>query len=510
MTIKDQVKQIIREVVSSRGTNSQYRLGTVQAVNGDGTCAVMIDGNAVSATPLYPLVLGQQAIVVFAPDGSASAIPTSPNTAQVEFTPPPFFTGGVLKFAAGPQIQQAFSSKIYQILASDLVGYQDLGSWFSPDGTRIVVIWGKSGNSDVHYRVYDIGQSMASTATIDPVNQIFQAKATLLFEIIRTLNWGDWAHSPPIANIMPEPAANFDNFTGIVNSPVIAALDNDPNQLYWAEHQSVDTLLSGLGDPVEIVSTYKLDVNKNPVLMGKWTVAFVGQPGSSSASAIRSVFYLGEVGIRGVAFGTPSGFFDPATTEIFTQAISNPFGTDNILTFPPYTPLVYGILTPSGASYSVPASGGFSATTVPNGPNVVFNSGIQSNVDQVNPSHHWPPSRMKKFNAMLFAAPPNDFINIVYEDTKTLVKTLAKFTNPISTSGNTLNGDCLFLMSSQTKGLLIDSRGHVRKAVSTDGGATFTIDTDTSKYLRISPGQTDPTVVRGLSGRGFTAVSTIP
>lgn len=93
-TIRDKVKDIVRDTLISNGIASKYRLATVSSLNNDGSATVILDGNAQTVHPLYPVVKGQSVALVFSTDGTISAIPTRAYPETVQTIHPPFFTGG--------------------------------------------------------------------------------------------------------------------------------------------------------------------------------------------------------------------------------------------------------------------------------------------------------------------------------------------------------------------------------------------------------------------------------
>lgn len=92
--LKSAIRNLVRQEYqkTTTGVSNANRLGVVSLVNSDGTAAIMVDGQLVTATTLYPCVPGQQVIVMPA-GGIYKAAPISPNAPAVEIIHPPFFSG---------------------------------------------------------------------------------------------------------------------------------------------------------------------------------------------------------------------------------------------------------------------------------------------------------------------------------------------------------------------------------------------------------------------------------
>lgn len=515
MTIKDQIRQIAKEVLITEGSSTKYRLGTVSSLNKDGTANVMVDGGAYQASPLYPVVKGQQVALIFA-QGAISAVPTRPATKQVEFEHPPFFTGGVLRFMVRNLIQDAFNANVYEILAPDLLGYTARGWNLSPDGTRAVVIWAKNNANDVHYRVYTLGGGSLGGSITDPTVPLYISDAPLLFEIVRTQ---DFSAGVGIHRTLAE--------TNGVSW--ISALSNDPKQLYWVEHEYIPDVVSPAnGDIVEIIHFYKLSPAMNPLQTGQWDIVFLNV--GPITLLYRMLFYFGLAGVSSFPvndlfpqFTSSTSIFDSDSSELF-GIYSTPFGNSTVQNngtpnFPSGVN-AYSIMSASGASYTANAYGSpdsVPSIVIPNGPTILFSGTSRFSYSSPTPSGFpvYNPCKTKNFNSMMCFGDSDPSPKVIYEDAKTLVKKEGVFTNLLTETYDgfqVLRGSCSFLMTSVSSGYLVDGRGRVRKVTSTDNGLTFTAETDIAQFLKVSPGKPDPTLLNiaggFIRGSGIVGIST--
>jgi hypothetical protein len=250
MTIRNQVKQIAREVIQSSGSGNKYRLATVSALNDDGTCSVMVDGSALQASPLYPVTKGQQVAVILASDGSVSAVPLRPAADQVPFVHPPFFTGGGLRVAWEEQntttnpvtfairYQDLGTNKIFRwpVLLTGATVAQPQVISFSPDGTKSIYGGSLSWDTSVQgalppgrtikLAVVPLGKLLSGTTPIPSFPNGFFLNST---ETDVTLIAGlDIA----VASL-PAPVDTFQHY---IYEIVDVFVSNDASQIFWIEY----------------------------------------------------------------------------------------------------------------------------------------------------------------------------------------------------------------------------------------------------------------------------------
>jgi hypothetical protein len=200
MTIRDQIKKIAAEVYLAQGSPPKYRMGTVSQMNSDGTCNIMIDGASVQAAPLFPMVKGEQVVVMRGSDGSWTASPIRAHAPIVPFEHPPFFTGGGFRVAAvvnalanggtpplgsrdgDLMIQESGNSKVFLVPSGAVNAFvapfggnaSNLIDWsFSPDGQYVAFLWADLSNTVNNYSVgvYQIGKArLSSTVQIGAPN----------------------------------------------------------------------------------------------------------------------------------------------------------------------------------------------------------------------------------------------------------------------------------------------------------------------------------------------------
>jgi hypothetical protein len=231
-SLRDKIKQAIKDQLTGIGwTNpSKYRLGVVTALNPDGTCLALLDGNAIQALPTYPVVQGQQVIVVLGDGGTYTVIPTSPAPGIVPLDKPPFFTSpskfriaafeidttvrsGV--FPVYIRLQDSGSNKIYRLVlptpASPPSNFSQPDCLtLSPDGRYLAYAegFGSTGFSNswptppstinYRYRIYDLGAGkLQSSGPIPGISNGFFLQATLKSEFLvqgLALSWNLYAN----------------------------------------------------------------------------------------------------------------------------------------------------------------------------------------------------------------------------------------------------------------------------------------------------------------------------
>ncbi|SRR6266576_610852 len=201
MTLRDQLKQVIKRELLSRGIGSKYRISNVVTLNSDGTCLTFLDGVGITATPLYPVVSGQEVMLIFGDAGKVSAVPTRPNTPQVDVIHPPFFSGGPIKFryaafefggsSNSVRIQDSNSNKVYRLILPDtaLPGLIILLSLtLSPNGQYLAYTESSNGGSgntvNFAYRIYKLGATLQSSGAIPGVTNGFFLNASLVSEFL--------------------------------------------------------------------------------------------------------------------------------------------------------------------------------------------------------------------------------------------------------------------------------------------------------------------------------------
>lgn len=250
--IKKLIAEEYQKFKTASGTNT---LGIVNDTNADGTVNVLDSTGAVTAaTPLYPCVKGQK-VILMAAGGTFKCAPITPNAPNVPIIIPPFFSGGLTRFAVGHQFgdipgqnemavdfQDKGSNQIFRLTFPDLpiannwtfagsgfvVDTQIDGSLngivqpfhqfsnffpfaFSEDGAAFAIAFNQLGSAlpfdspDIRgykIRLYKIGTTMKSAGVIDPVNQIVQLSATLIQEVNGTCaqNTQSLAIDPPTFN----------------------------------------------------------------------------------------------------------------------------------------------------------------------------------------------------------------------------------------------------------------------------------------------------------------------
>lgn len=590
-TIRDKVKDIVRDTLLINGKSPNYRLGVVVGLNNDGSAAVQVDGSTTSASPLYPVVIGQAVILIYS-TGSVTAVPTRSRPPLVPFEHPPYFTGGFIRIlGTGTGIgllQDAGNSNVYQILAPDLNpiatphAYTAKGGCLSPDGTRCCVVWFNTKNTgssslppfDVHYRVYDLGQSLQGTKTNTP--ELLISTAKMLFEVIRPLHNLDFTG----VTVYPFNNALADPNDASVQLDAVCALDSDPSKLYWPEiTYFVESTYTGGNDsgvvpppliadgtPMQQIQLFKYDNSAIPLptttVIGTWftwvidnfVFPFQQNPTfgfNKGISFPRAVFSLECVdgvpyanSIGGDLAGMIPAIVDPFSAEMVgikseatgTGCVASILPIDNLAGegihgTPPntFTRLIFAgpdsaetLQTwDTGCQFLYLDSNGqhtleliFPAAGAANGPAITAVGDVTySRSDGNGPLHSANIARLRNFLTYIYQGLNRttgntglDFVSVLYKDISKgegakAVYSVAKFTNSISGDPFFNHGvssiqpgrGLFFMMKSTANGWFIDGSLHIRLAASKDNGATWTMDTDKTKFLKVSP-STDPAV----------------
>lgn len=471
--LRQQVKAIIKDALQEKvASGAKGRIGTVTSVGDDGTVTVSIDGGSITCNTSYPLTENMQVLVMLTADNLRVAIPTLPPASSPVIEATKFFSGGNIKFAAGSGrgggvlgggifLQQVGSSKVYQLDITDLPSdiFATVQS-FSQNGKKIGLFGFNAsvGSPASRYRVYEIGDVLTEDGVIDAPNQIFKLKATLKHEVIRPINF-------VYSQVTPNP----------IFRPGAIWIDNDT--MFWTETVLANRGL-GAGEANMTLSFMGIDSGGNPLTIAQIVIEFVAPAGPPLNAQFREI----------VAFGSGSGIFNGTKQELLMQQTS-PFGSGNLL--PTVLPTIPA--TPPQFGIEIPAPS-YTATTAP--------------VQTISPgcsqkfvsSGLFPVARAItqtiKAKVVLFqgvGGSPEDFLRVIVEVSGTITQ---------STSTNTISGDaslstnCVALLDKTSKGFFLDSLGHVRLVTSANGGVTFTIGSDPTKYLKVSPGQADPTLLR--------------
>lgn len=325
MRLKDSLKQIVRSELTKSGllVSSKYRISTVLSVNSDGTCLASIDGATITATPLYPVVQGQEVMLAIGNRGKFSAIPTKPNAPVIETVHPPFFSGGALmRFCydetggfngnsdpATFRFQDQNNASVYRLIASDLIGLGGIINQtysFSPSGTNFCFSCIDT-NGDAIIRAYSLGKKLVAAGTIDSINKIF----TLSTKIIAN-------------TFIPTPVPS-------VEVIIADAAVTDDGVLYFLDYINSGTTFSNPALPDD-------SSPGSAAILETWMGAgFLNSLGlnASSSSSISPTYHIGTGGSTIVTFsGTTSWCSITAssgTISIFGLNGGNPVNYDHLL-----------------------------------------------------------------------------------------------------------------------------------------------------------------------------------
>lgn len=162
---KERLEALIKLKLTASATANYYRTSRVASINSDGSITSIVDGAQVTATPLYPIVKGQEVVLMFDQQGKISAVPTRPNVNPLVHDHGQYLDGGII----GPL--RVVTSITYNGLPglifqqqkdSNYYFYSETGGTipgplaFSPDGTKVTtIIFNNSGG--FYSQVYDIG-----------------------------------------------------------------------------------------------------------------------------------------------------------------------------------------------------------------------------------------------------------------------------------------------------------------------------------------------------------------
>jgi hypothetical protein len=190
--LREEVKKSLREVmIQQSGVN---RIGHVSSVSGD-TAFVLVDGTIVGAAMKYPVVQGQEVLVM--PVGaSLVAIPTSPVGISPTPTHGDYFTGGLFRFLINEytisrlasRFQDAGDRSVYRLEVpaypdAEAVVFQRI---LSDKGTHYAYCAQLPESNQFLIQSYKLGQKLISDGDIDAGNKIYKLKATLLQSALRT------------------------------------------------------------------------------------------------------------------------------------------------------------------------------------------------------------------------------------------------------------------------------------------------------------------------------------
>jgi len=267
--IKAAFKRVIRDQLAQiQGTSPTNLVGTVATVNADGSVMVSAsDGTQYKATPMFPLVPGQQCILVFAGQGVASAIPTSTNPAAVQVIHPPFFTGaagmrfastnfgslpgGVPYTANDCLVEDNLSAKVFLVHTGISSAWAVIAAAFSPAGRYLAFMartaFGGVNVSNVVITLIDLGSAPFDGPVLSaPDNLYLLERAVVLYTVTQ--------------NFAPLQ-------TGLSSSNGYGSIQvTDTGVLYW-----LPSLYSSSGAGVYWWELYKRDPNQsggNPQFLG--------------------------------------------------------------------------------------------------------------------------------------------------------------------------------------------------------------------------------------------------
>jgi len=515
MSFRDEIKRVVREQFLSSAAPSQYRISTANLINPDGTVNVLVDGKSYIATPLYPIVQGQEVVVIFGDRGAVSAVPTRPNTPDVEIIHPPFFSGGFIRFATGLNLQQAGDNTTYVIDVSDLLPG---GSWFgdngtaypvftgpkgafSPDGTQyVIVVSGPSG--EIRIRQYKLGLRLIKTTPINIPNNIWNVRATLVNDVSRVSGF-----SGPSS-------------LGTKIAIIGVWLDSSDN-LYWLELQDSRWTLVDPQPPEGTVDTqitlFKL-VSGSAVSLAVWSNGSIINASSGNAFPVwgfsdPTIFDATQ---SRVVINTSDVAFPPSGNNSLASVEGVNLGQPPTLGSPFTIPDTFAVATSDGP-YTMPSSiPSPHRYSVPNGPGIqYFDSGNSRFLSVISGGAS--EQTRNAISALLWfrnpvPQPPPPLLN--YPFLQNLILLLAKpgasafvgassiFTIdnilPDSITSDIAKVSTFFqniaFFKNLSNGLFVDANLRVRP-ITQSNPTTYHIETDASKFLKVSPGNVDPTIL---------------
>jgi hypothetical protein len=532
MSLREDVKNIIRGRISEKQQLIKLnRLGTVAQINPDGTALILVDGQLLSARTLYPMVQGQQAVVLPDNTGNFSAAPTSPAPIPPEPQEPDYFTGGFIRWGivSGPfaggltfvSFQDTGTNSVYSLDFSDLPGYSPLAILtFSPDGTRVAVVFQNNSASRAHIRVYSLGQKLTGTNPVTSPNgtTVFTLTAPLLIDIVRT-------SIQPTSQASPASSFVADAF-----------ITDDTAHVWWMEVQyapfAVGTGVNGqivntvhlfqaiagggaleVGHPITTVffqttpnssaTTFRAmwsTGNKLLSVLGNGSTPFPGLAGGGIWSPDRFQF-LGCIEDPQNGFGSVEGVVVTGTGVAQNNANNQTIGPPSAAIFlgsgHGFTENGYNLVT---NSVSV-ASGGITLvkqSTTFSGDFQAYPGDFPANANFAVGTPPKTPSFSKKFRASPFAnivnrttGPSNT--SFFYQDITSGVNSEGYFlTPPVGHALDAVPVGSVIMLTSSSSGFILDTNSfpgpYLRAITSADGGLTWTAD-PISKAIKITPGR---------------------
>lgn len=528
--LKGLINDKLNQLQTARtGTN---RIGICTQVNSDGSATILVDGQFYTARLLFPIVLGQRAVLMQGGTGDFTAAPTDPAPTPLDPPDHPFFSGQAFRFAGAGgflgvtvvRLQDAFNSNVYQLDVSDLVtaGFSNYVSHcLSPDATRLGVIYYNSTTHQAHIRVYTIGLTLSSAGAIDQPNKIFKLQATVLLDIVRTDNFNQiHTNTPPFV------------------IPGEIFLTSNAKKMYWSEFNALLTTVTN-GDIMTSTHLYQTDQSLVVTdVVPPLATSFLD--GAGIGFVTRSLFNVGFLSMVPLDTTnnvdltyipqTGGGIWSP-DDGLWFAAIEDPQSAFANLAGGLYTastgPAAAALIQPTGAAYSFNTGGGPVGTVASGGMSIKKQSAgdfwPSASPPSVSGALAQSVSFGKSFRSIAFhnllnGSTLEDFLRIFYEDGSGNLAE-ARLTNSLaadSTLWNPFNTNVLttlIILTSKTGGYLLDGNGGLRKLSSTDAGLTFTAD-PASAALPISPGTATPKSLRltqvPLFIFGLKAVSLIP
>lgn len=555
--VRDRVKQAIRnQLLARQGNPSKYRLGVATILNSDGTCLVMVDGVNVVARPLYPTVVGQQVIVVFGDKGGVSAVPTRPNSPNIDISTPPFFSGKTKlryvadeSFAIPPgfnnsatlRFQDEGSSTLYRFVVPDLVSVSGSilqGSRLSPNGQNFSSVFQYSGVFNP--RAYKIGSKLVSAGVIDPINLIDSFTSPTLLRnysfvfassITRSIvdTWitdsGDLYILDLIASgntfVIPFPLPDLGG-----SGCAVLQTFNGFSQGGGRIPDFTNSI--GINDVVGSANSYTYNLSCPPSIsfpsLPSWLsiVASSGTvdiPGFNTAAPFDHVMTINTSGLAAGLYSatintsSPSGPGEIIVYVAINASGSQTFRISKVVSNSSISPIAAAV-SPGGTTYSDArilniASNHIVVTDGGTVLKVVDLSGGTFNVIQTisySAGIFFPAGEFfcntnsETYSIVAVGNAPGTPVGFIRENVSTKVVDFVKFTNTTGDIGS--NSTISLIMSSGTAGFMYDSNFVARKV--TGSGASVTAAA-LPGISDISPGQTNPSVWRQLNFTAATA-----
>jgi len=291
---------------------------------------------------------------------------------------------------------------------------------------------------------------------------------------------------------------------------VVCALDNNPDKLYWVEARITGNQSTTLtaGQFVQYVDLFGFD-NTAVVgvsALGSWATIFMNDDsaggGGNTSVGVASPLNAGEpaMDVQNSFFLTiTSGIVDPSTAEIIGLA-TDPLGVGNLVSGcsslkpsppapppPPATVARATFISNPPTNIAVAQWGAYGGFTDIGAPSIVFSGAQQIRNNGATAGL----SRQKDFTSYLYIGNGGvleNFQRVMYKDSK------GNRVNGVFTNSRTLEIlISLFMMKSVKGGLAI--AGNVVTPVTSTDGLAFTANFDPTKFLKVSPGQPDPTII---------------